>query len=82
MNLQAIKSEIVEILNNTEDENLIATYRDILISLLKYTDKTVIGHSTRGEPLSATLLKKEILEAQTRVKSGKYISHQDVKNKL
>lgn len=81
MNIQAIKSEIVEILEKIEDEKLIEIYRDILVSLLKLGDNAIIGYSASGEALNQNFLKKEIIEAQTRVKSGKYISHEDVKNK-
>ena len=81
MNIQAIKSEIIEILDKIEDEKLIEVYRDILLSLLKIGDTTVIGHSASGEALNADLLKKEVIEAQTRIKSGKYIAHEDIKNK-
>jgi len=81
MNLQAIKSEIIEILDKIEDKKLIEVYRDILVSLLKFENNEVIGYSSNGEPLNSDILKKEVIEAQTRVKSGKYISHEDVKNK-
>lgn len=81
MNIKAIKSEIIEILDKIEDEKLIEVYRDILLSLLKIGDKTVIGYSASGDALNADLLKKEVIEAQTHIKSGKYISHEDIKNK-
>lgn len=81
MSIKAIKSEIVAILDKIEDERLVEAYRDILLSLLKIGDNTVIGHSINGEALTADLLKKEVIEAQTRVQSGIYISHDTVKNK-
>jgi hypothetical protein len=71
MSIQAIKSDIIEILNKIEDEKLIEVYKDIiLLSLLKIGDTTVIGYSASGEALNADLLKKEVIEAQPRVKSG------------
>lgn len=81
MNIRAIKSEIIDIIDKIEDEKLIEVYRDILLSLLKISDTTVIGYSAGGEALTSDLLKKEVIEAQTRIKSGKYISHEDIKNK-
>ena len=40
-----------------------------------------IGYSTSGDALTTDLLKKEVIEAQTRIKSGKYISHEEIKSK-
>ncbi|MFK7797531.1 MAG: hypothetical protein AB8E82_08765 [Aureispira sp.] len=80
MNIKAIKSEILEIIDKIEDEKLIEVYRDILLNLLKIGDSTVIGYAVNGDALNADLLKKEVIEAQARIKSGKYIAHEDMKN--
>jgi hypothetical protein len=52
-----------------------------LLNLLKINDDTVVGYTATGEVLNADTLKKEVVQAQARVKSGKYISHEKVKNK-
>ena len=81
MNIKAIKSEIIEILDKIEDEKLIEVYRDILLSLLEIGETTIVGYSANGDALTTDLLKKEVIEAQTRIKSGKYVSHEEIKNK-
>ena len=81
MNIKAIKSEIIEILDKIEDEKLIEVCRDILLSLLKIGDRPVIAYSASGDALTTDLLKKEVIEAQTRLKLGKYIAHEAIKNK-
>ncbi len=82
MSVNVMRSEVFELLNNVKDEKLIEVYRDIFLSLLKIDNTTIIGHSISGEPLNVNSLKKEVLEAQERMKAGNYIAHKDVKNKI
>lgn len=75
-----LKTAIKNLVNKLDDENLLKAYHTLLASLIDEKEKTsdIVGHSAKGEPLLNKNIIKSVKSASARVKSGKYVSQDDV----
>jgi hypothetical protein len=74
-----LKTSIKNMVNRLDDERLLKAYHILLTSLMEEKEKSsVIGHSAKGEPLTKSGLIKKVKAASARVKSGKYVSQEEV----
>jgi hypothetical protein len=74
-----LRTSIKNMVNKLDDERLLKAYHTLLTSLMEEKEKSaVIGHSAKGEPLTKNSLIKKVKAASARVKSGKYISQEEV----
>jgi hypothetical protein len=82
MSARDLKFSINQILDKTDDEEYLLLILALLRRSLPDEDPSVIGYDADGKPLTAKQLEKEVLAASKRVKSGKFIRHEDLKQQM
>lgn len=79
MDVTKIKASLHQLIDQVHDKNLLDTYLKILENTTGHLpDDFIIGHTTNGKPLTISSLQKEVHEASLRVKSGDFISQEDL----
>ncbi len=76
MSAQDIRLSIFQIVNETEDKDMLRAYFSFLKTLAKIRDKlSVAGYDVKGKPVTAKDLEKLAEKAVEQVKNGNYIPH-------
>ena len=73
-----IKQSLHDLINKIEDEELLNAYLKIIASGVKIKETEIIGYTTKGEPITQVEMLETVRAASERVKSGKYISQEDL----
>ena len=74
MDIQAEKLHLIEELARVQDIQIIEQIKQ----LLKKKNNPVVGYEINGEPITRKQLIKRIEEADERINSGEYTSHEDL----
>ncbi len=79
MSVQTIKQSIHEMIDKINNEDLLQAYLKI-IEVGFEKEEGIVGYTTKGTPLTKEELVKKAKGASARVKSGDYISQEDLEN--
>jgi hypothetical protein len=76
-----LRSSIGKIIADTQDEEVLKAYYQILLSLLRVQDRTqeIVAYSADSEPLTDQQLRLAVAEASDRIEKGRFISHENAK---
>ncbi len=74
-----LKSSIVNILDETRDEEILEAYYQILLNLLRVQSRAVAGYDADGRPMTDVDLREAANSASARIASGYFIRHEDAK---
>ncbi len=78
MSTAELRKEIHDYIDKADD-----TFLKMVYAMSKeYRSSSIAGYYADGSPLSVDKLKKEVKEASERVKSGRYISQEDVQKDI
>lgn len=79
MTATQLKESLHGLINKIEDEELLNAYLKIIESGIgKDSETEIVGYTPKGEPIVKTELIEQVRAASERVKSGKYISQEDL----
>ena len=73
-----IKESLHDLINKIEDEELLNAYLKIIESGVKIEESEVVGYTPTGESITKVEMVETVKMASERVKSGKYISQEDL----
>jgi predicted AAA+ superfamily ATPase len=73
-----IKESLHDLINKIEDEELLNAYLKIIESGVKIEESEVVGYTPTGESITKAEMVETVRMASERVKSGKYISQEDL----
>lgn len=82
MSARDLKSDIIHLLEQTEDEELLLILLSLLQKSLGIEPVDAIGYDANGRPFTVKQLEKEVLAASRRIKSGKFIKHEELKKQI
>ena len=74
MDIQTLKIDILQKLMGVSKKSLLDKINNIL------DNEMVVGYSTDGTPLTKELYNNRLREAEAQIKSGKYISQQELES--
>lgn len=77
MSVQTIKQSIHQMIDKINNEDLLQAYLKI-IEVGFEKEEGIIGYTTKGIPLTKEELIKNAKAASARVKSGDYVSQEDL----
>lgn len=77
MGTQLLRKTIHELIDQINDDDLLNAYLKIIEQGVK-KESEIIGYTTQGEPITPEILKKRVRAASQRVKSGNYISQEEL----
>jgi hypothetical protein len=78
MSVAELKISIHSLVEGVQDENLLLSFNDLLRSIVKIQKQTIVGYNADFEPISINQLEKEALERIQNVKSGQFMSQQQM----
>lgn len=78
MSTAELKTNIESLIHRINDKEVLQAYFTILKNMVKEDDGTPIGYSITGQAISKKNLVDKVLGASQRVKSGKFISQEDL----
>jgi len=74
-----VKESLHDLINKIEDEELLNAYLKIIESgTAKSKETEIVGYNTKGDPITQAEMVETVRAASERVKSGKYISQEDL----
>ncbi len=82
MTAQQARKSINQVLNEVTDPTVLEAYYQILMNLMMVHENPAIGFDADGKPLTAKGLEHEVLAASKRVKAGKFIGHEALKQQI
>lgn len=82
MSVRDLKFSINQILEKTDDEEFLQIILALLRRSLPDENPAIVGYDADDKPLTAQQLEKEVVAASKRVKSGKFIRHEDLKQQM
>jgi len=78
MGVQKLREELHHYINHADERFLKMVYA----MSKEYTEETVIGYNVDGSPITRESLTKRVKAASQRVKSGDYITHEEVEKEV
>ena len=83
MNAPELKMSIHQLLDNTEDPEILAlVYAMLRKFTMLETDDNIVGYEADGTPISDDEFVKSVLESSMEAKSEKIFSHKEMKSLL
>jgi hypothetical protein len=74
MEVQELRSELHDFINHADERFLKMVYKIIK----EHKNSIVVGYNTDGSPITQEALKERVEAASMRVKSGDYLTQEDV----
>ena len=82
MSTQEIKLSISNIIQETNDQQLLLTYYDLLRTLVNFKKREVLGYDVHGKPIAVTDLEKQADAALEKVRKGQALHHEKLLEKI
>ena len=78
MAITSVKESLHDLIDRIEDEELLNAYLKIIEKGLPVSSDPIVGYTTKGEAITKSKLVQRARAASERVKSGQYISQEDL----
>jgi hypothetical protein len=78
MRTSEIRKEIHDYIDQADDRFL----KLVHAMSKKYENSLIIGYTSKGEPITKTELQERVKAASKRVKSGDFISHEELEKEV
>jgi hypothetical protein len=78
MTTVALRNELLQYINQADERFLKMVYA----MRKEYEREAVIGHTSKGEPITKDTLKERVKAASARVKSGDFISQEEIEKEV
>lgn len=80
MAIASVKKSLHILIDQIEDEELLNAYLKIVENGLPLHNDPIVGYTPKGNPIGKSELIQQVKAASDRVKSGQYVSQEDLEN--